>query len=93
MPRKTPNRSVKSNRRGGRRPVSFITHPDTDRPIVGLRFHKPSNRYYRIAGENKRVYYARKKLRGMEYQRRAIYEHECWQQGNEPNGKRSRAWC
>jgi len=90
MPRKTPNRSGKSKRRGGRRPVSFVTHPDTDRPILGLRFHKSSNRYYRIDGEKKRVYYARKKLRGIEYQRRAIYEHECWQQGNEPNETVSR---
>jgi hypothetical protein len=85
VPKQSASRASGGKRRGGRRPVSFVTHPDTDRSIDGLRFHKPSNRYYRIGEANTRVYYRRQGLRGVQYLRRAIYEHECWQRGNEPS--------
>ena len=85
MPKESVKRTRAGKRRGGRRPVSFVAHPDTDQPISGLRFHKPSNRYYRIGEDNTRVYNKRKGLRGVQYQRRAVYEHECWQRVNEPN--------
>jgi hypothetical protein len=55
-------------RRGGRRRVQFVLHPDTDVPIQNLRRHKASGRYYRIH-QNKREYYGTNL-------RESIAEHE-----------------
>lgn len=69
-------------RKGGRRPVKFVEHPDTGEPIVDLR-HKTDGRFYRIE-DGKRHFYAPNGRKGLDYLRRSIYEHECWRQGREP---------
>ncbi len=75
----------KAKRKGSRQPVQFVRHPDTDLDIDGLRLHKSTGSYYRIASDGKsRVYYKKNGLKGIAYLRRAIYEHECWQNGNTP---------
>lgn len=49
-----------------RRSVEWVRHPETEEPVIGLRFHKPSNRYYRIDEKDNRtrVYYQRRGLGG-----------------------------
>jgi|CXWL01.1.fsa_nt_gi integrase len=74
----------KVGRLGGRKPVEFVKHPDTDQPVAGLRSHKSSGRYYRIENGKDRFHYKKKGLKGIAYLRRAIYEHECWSTGSEP---------
>ena len=31
-----------------RKPVEFVKHPDTESPVDGLRFHRPSAPFYRL---------------------------------------------
>jgi integrase len=74
-----------TKRKGGRQPVAFVIHPDTGQPVSGLRIHKSTGSYYRIEADKKSRHYYKKSGRvGLAYQRRAIYEHECWQLGQEP---------
>lgn len=68
-------------RKGTRRPVQWVRHPETQQEIPGLRFHKPSSRYYRISG-GRRVYYARNGQEPLAYLLRAIYEHRLFLQGS-----------
>ena len=75
------NGKANSRRRGLRRPVEFVRHPDTDEPVHGLRFHKSSSRYYRIGGGGKRHYYKAGGYKGIAYLRRAVYLHELWLKG------------
>ncbi len=84
MPKsRRPKRS--KPRKGGRRPVAFVESPDTGLAIQGLRVHKPTGRYYRIADDAKsRHYYPKAGRVGLAYLRRSIYEHECWQNGQSP---------
>ncbi len=83
MATKTNGRNGK--RKGRRNPVEFVKHPDTDLEIDGLRYHKSTGTFYRIADDGKsRDYYRKNGLKGIAYLRRAIYEHECWQNGNAP---------
>ena len=78
--------AAKPKRKGRRRPVEFVEHPQTARPIDGLREHKPSGIYYRIAEDGKsRVYFKRQGFQGIDYLRRAIFEHECWRAGKDPD--------
>lgn len=60
-----------SKPKGNRKPVTYVNHPDTEQPVDGLRLHKTTGRYYRIEG-NKRTYYQRRGLTGVNYLRRAI---------------------
>lgn len=69
-----------------RKSVQFVLNPDTQEPVAGLRKHKPSKRYYRIEDDGKgRLYYPKNGLKNSAYLRRAIFEHECWQNGQNPD--------
>lgn len=82
----TKNTTRKNGKRkGGRQPVQLVKHPDSEAEIEGLRCHKTTNTYYRIGDDGKaRVYYKRQGRKGIDYLRRAIYEHICWLNGNTP---------
>ncbi len=82
---KTQKFKHSKKRTGGRQPVAFVLHPDTGVPVEGLRIHKASGRYYRIAEDKRtRHFYLKTGRVGLAYLRRAIYEHECWIQGQTP---------
>lgn len=82
---KTQRPKGSKKRKGGRQPVAFIEHPDTGVAVQGLRVHKSTCRYYRIADDNvTRHYYLKAGRVGLAYLRRAIYEHECYQKGQAP---------
>ncbi len=72
------------SRRGNRRPVDYVKHPETGEPVEGLRLHKPSGRYYHIENSS-RDYYKPNGLKGVAYLRRAIFEHLCWLNGRDPD--------
>lgn len=74
-------------RKGGRQPVAFVVHPDTGAAVSGLRIHKSTGSYYRIDNKKSRHYYNKNGRVGLAYLRRSIYEHECWQQQEEPNNQ------
>jgi integrase len=75
----------KIKRKGGRKPVSFVVHPDSGDAVEGLRLHRSSSRYYRITEDKKtRHFYVRGLRTPAAYLRRAISEHESWRQGTEP---------
>lgn len=82
---KTQRPKGSKKRKGGRQPVVFVVHPDSGVVVQELRVHKSTGRYYRI-GDDKvnRHYYAKVGRVGLAYLRRAIYEHECWQNGQAP---------
>ncbi len=83
---KTQKFKNSKKRKGGRQPVAFVTHPDTGVAVSGLRVHKASTRYYRIAEDKKtRHFYPKAGRVGLAYLRRAIYEHECYQNGLAPS--------
>ncbi len=73
-----------SSRRGNRRPVEYVKHPDIGEAVEGLRSHKTSGRCYRI-DNNSRTYYKPNGLKGVAYLRRAVFEHLCWLNGREPD--------
>lgn len=84
MTKTQPNKSGKK-RKGGRKAVAFVEHPDTGLAVQGLRIHKSTGRYYRIEADKKtRHYYPKQGRTGLAYLRRAIYEHECHLAGSEP---------
>lgn len=69
-----------------RKAVTYVLNPDTQEPVDGLRFNKPSRRYYRIADDHKnRHFYSKNGLKGLAYHRRAIFEHECHVKGHSPS--------
>ena len=87
---KTQRPKGSKKRKGGRLPVAFVEHPDTGEAVQGLRIHKSTGRYYRIGDDKKsRHHYLKSGRVGLAYLRRAIYEHECWQQGQEPSDRTS----
>ncbi len=82
---KTQRPKGSKKRTGGRQPVAFVTHPDTGLPVKDLRMHKSSASYYRIADDKiSRHRYHKNGRVGLAYLRRAIFEHECWQNGLAP---------
>ena len=48
---KVQRRKGSKKRKGGRQPVAFVEHPDTGDAVNGLRIHKSTGRYYRIADD------------------------------------------
>jgi len=67
-----------------RKAVQFVIDPDTSEAVQGLRFHKKTGIYYRIKDDKKsRHYYPKRGLKNLAYQRRAIFEHRCHQDGRE----------
>jgi len=69
-----------------RKAVRFVLHPDTQKPVDGLRINKQSKRYYRIADDRKnRHFYPKNGLKNSAYLRRAIFEHDCWRNGQNPD--------
>ena len=72
-------------RKGGRQPVAYVEHPDMGVSVDGLRVHKSTGRYYRINDDKVgRHYYPKSGRIGLAYLRRAIFEHTCWLNGQEP---------
>jgi integrase len=87
MPIMSTQPNGNGRRKGTRRPVEYVKHPDTDVIVDGLRYHKGSGMYYRIEAKGsdekraKNHYYPTRGLKGVAYLRRAIFEHQCHQQG------------